>query len=69
MQMRRELAAAIRDVGKLAGHETVLAYMVKHVQAQYEEMKKLIKEAGADTAAQLRRQAELVHCEYSSVLP
>jgi hypothetical protein len=63
MQMRRELAAAIRDVGKLAGHETVLAYMVKLVQGQHEEMKKLIREAGAATAAKLRWQAELLRCK------
>lgn len=53
MQMRRELAAAIRDVGKLAGHDTVLTYMVKLVQTYHGEMKRLIREAGAPAAVKL----------------
>lgn len=46
LQMRRELAAAIRDLGKLIGHVTMLEYMVKMVTGYHHAWKSALAAAG-----------------------
>ncbi len=46
LQMRRELAAAIRDLGKLVGHVTMLEYMVKMVTSYHRDWQNALAASG-----------------------
>lgn len=46
LQIRRELAAAMRDVGKLVGNAAMLSYVVNIVATNHQAMKSHIREAG-----------------------
>lgn len=46
LQIRRELAAAMRDVGKLVGNAAMLSYVVNIVTTNHQAMNNHIREAG-----------------------
>jgi hypothetical protein len=52
LQIRRELAAAMRNVGKLVGNTTMLAYVTQSVQTHHQEVMDILNKTGGCDAQQ-----------------